>query len=267
MVFPIVKKFALKLIPDLDIKLAQAGIIDTQDDYISKVLKTSILMSIALVFISFLFVTSFYVVFLVIFFTPMFFVYLIHYVEFKIMKVRKEIDSEIIFATNFLIIELGSSVPMDKAFKNMETNYRVTGSYFGEIVNKVYLGTDMETAINETMVTVPSRNLRRILWQLLNSLKTGTDPTASLKRIVNLIVKDQKIAVDEYGKKLSPMAMFYMMISIIVPSLGITMFIIMATMIGLQLTMVHYLAIAFIIGFIQFMFLSMVKSMRPSLST
>ncbi len=266
MVHPIIKKFAKKIMPELDLKLKQAGIVDSVDSYIEKILKTSLFLSLALAFISFLFIPNILVFLTFLIYTPLLFIYLIRFVDFKIMKIKKEVDSEIIFAANFLIIELSSGVPLDKAFKNMEKNYKYSGSYFGDIIHKVYLGTDMEDAINETMIVVPSQNMRRILWQILNSLKTGTDPTDSLKRVVNHIVKDQKIAVDEYGKKLSPMAMFFMMVSIIIPSLGITMFIIMATMLGLNLSLIHYFSIALIIGFIQFMFLSIIKSLRPSLS-
>ncbi len=266
MVKPLFRKIAKKILPEIDLKLRQAGIIDSQDEYVGKILQTSFTLSIALTFITFLFVPTLLTILTFIIYLPLLFSYLIRYVDFKIMKIRKEIDSEIIFAANFLIIELESGVPLDEAFQNMEKNYRVSGSYFGDIVHKVYLGTDMEDAIKETMIIVPSPNLRRILWQILNSMKTGADSTKSLKKVVEHIVKDQKIAVEEYGKKLSPMAMFYMMISIIVPSLGITMLVVMSTMIGLNLSIGHYLAIALIIGFIQFMFLSMVKSSRPSLS-
>jgi hypothetical protein len=47
-------------------------------------------------------------------------------------------------------------------------------------------------------------------------------------------MKEQKISVQDYGKKLNPLAMFYMMIAIIIPSLGVTMIVVLATFLGLN---------------------------------
>jgi flagellar protein FlaJ len=148
----------------------------------------------------------------------------------------------------------------------MEKNYEYVGYYFGEILNKVYLGTSMEDAINETILIVPSPNLRRILWQIVNSMKTGTEVSHSLNSVIGQIVKEQAISIQEYGKKLNPLAMFYMTISIIIPSLGITMLVILATFIGIKITMTILLLLAGMIAFIQFMFLAMVRASRPSIS-
>ena len=57
-----------------------------------------------------------------------------------------------------------------------------------------------------------------------------------------------------------------MTISIIVPSLGITMLVILATFIGLKVTMPVLIVLAIVVGFVQFMFLSMIRSSRPSIS-
>ena len=182
-------------------------------------------------------------------------------------KQIKKIDEEIIFAGRFLIIELDSGVPMHRVFEDMERNYEVIGFYFGEIINKVYLGTNMEDAINETLLLSPSPNLRRIFWQILNSLKTGTDIGPSLNSVIDQIVREQDISIKEYGKKLSPIAMFYMMISIIIPSLGITMMVVLATFMGLKVTMPFFIVLAALIGLVQFMFLSMIRSSRPAMSS
>ncbi|MFT4260991.1 MAG: type II secretion system F family protein [Candidatus Woesearchaeota archaeon] len=259
-------KIVYYLVPELSIKLRQAGIADEPDDYIKKTVVSSFFAAIGLSFIFFLFFPSFSTFLTVFLLYPILFLYFLRYVDIKIQKLKRLIDQEIIFAGNFLIIELESGVPIHKAFENIEKNYEVVGVYFGDIINRVYLGTSLEDAINETMIISPSPNLRRILWQVLNSLRSGADIGASLTSVINHVVRDQQIAVKEYGKKLSPLAMFYMMVSIIVPSLGITMLIVLATFLGLNITMPVYLTIALILGFIQFMFLSMVQSQRPPIS-
>lgn len=253
-------------IPGLQSKLRQAGMYDEPEDYIKRIIFTSALLSIGICFVVFTFITSLtaFLLFPIIFI--MVFSYFVKFVDVKIEKIKKRIDEEIIFAGRFLIIELESGVPIYKIFEDMERNYEVIGYYFGEIVDKVYLGTAIEEAINDTIATSPSSNLRRILWQLLNSLRTGTDIGTSLNSVIDQIAREQNIAVKEYGKRLSPIAMFYMMVSIIIPSLGITMLVVLATFMGIPITMPYFIALAGCIGVVQFMFLSMIKSSRPAIS-
>jgi len=125
----------------------------------------------------------------------------------------------------------------------------------------------LEDAINDTLINTPSPNLRRVLWQILNSIKTGATVERSLNQIVDQIVREQQIAVKEYGKKLNPLAMFYMMISIILPSIGTTMLVVLATFIGLNITMPLFVMLAGLIAFVQFMFLSIIRSARPPITT
>ena len=254
-------------VPGLRLKLRQAGILQEPEDYIKNVLGTCILLAVGLFFVFFFFTLSFWSILIALVSLPMLFTYFIKFVDVKIEKIKKRIDEEIIFAGRFLIIGLESGVPIHKIFEDMEKNYEYVGYYFGEILNKVYLGTSMDDAISETINYSPSPNLRRILWQVMNSLKTGTEVSGALNSVIEQIIREQAIAVQEYGKKLSPLAMFYMTISIIVPSLGITMLVILATFIGLKVTLPILIVLAVLIAFVQFMFLSLIKSSRPSIST
>jgi archaeal flagellar protein FlaJ len=252
--------------PNLGMKLQQAGMIDTMDDYIKKTFRNSLTLAIALGFIIFMLVPKFIVFFFALLLTPLFFMYFMKYVDVKIDKIRKEIDQEIIYAGRFIIIEIESGVSIYNAIQNVEKNYEYVGKYFGDIINKVYLGTSIEDAINDTMINTPSNNLRKVLWQIMNSMKTGSDIGPSLNSVVGQIMKEQQISVQEYGKKLNPMAMFYMMVAIILPSLGVTMVVILATFMGLKIGLVTLIGIACMLGFVQFMFLTMIKSSRPPIS-
>ncbi len=260
-------QYLAKKIPGLNIKLRQAGMLETPEEYVKSTFMTALMLSIGVFFIFFFFTLSPLSIFIIPISIPLLFMYFIKYVDVKIERIRKKIDEEIIFAGRFLIIGLESGVLVHKIFEDMEKNYEYIGYYFGEILNRVYLGTTMEDAINETITINPSPNLRRILWQVLNSLKTGTEVGHALNSVIDQIVREQAISVKEYGKKLSPLAMFYMTVSIIIPSLGITMLVILATFIGLNITMPILIFLAVMIGFVQFMFLSLVKSQRPSIST
>lgn len=258
-----------KLMPSLSLKLKQADLKDTPEFFIKKTLMSSLYMAGGLMVFLFLVLsklgdfTKFLILATPIVFIVLF-VYFLRVPDVKILKKQREVNSEIVFAGRFLIIELESGVPLYNAFQNVTKNYPTIGKYFNDIVTKIDLGTQMEDALNETIGFTPSANFRKILWQIINSQKTGADMNKSLKSVVDQITQEQLIEVKEYGRKLNPLAMFYMIIAVILPSIGITMFIILSSFLNLTLTLPLLVTISFMLGFMQFMFLAMIKSSRPA---
>lgn len=259
-----------KLFPMLKLKLKQAGVDSKPEDFVKKTFLSAFYMTTLLVVFLFMLLAKLNVVKGVLFlivpliFFVMFF-YMIKLPDLIISRKEKEVSKEIVFAGRFIIIELESGVPLYNAMLNVSKNYEVIGKYFKEITDKVDLGTSMEDALNEAVEFVPSNDFRKILWQIINSMRTGSNISKSLYSVMEQITKDQITEVNKYGKKLNPLAMFYMIIAVILPSLGITMLIIMSSFIKFQLSLTILIVLACLLGFMQFMFISMVKFSRPAI--
>jgi len=252
-------------------QIKKANMNVSPDDFVKKTLLSAAYMSLGLLFIFFLglanfmqittliliILVSYPVIYLVMFF------YFLQIPYLKISRIDREINKEIVFAGRFLIVELESGVTLYDAMKSLHKSYPVVGAYFSEIINKVNIGTAIEDAVTESIESSPSDSITKILWQISNSLRTGSDIAQPLNTVVETLIKEQVIMVTEYGRKLNPLAMFYMLIAIIIPSLGVTMLTIISIFVGLQLNLVILLVIAGIMGFIQFMFITMVNSIRP----
>ncbi len=259
-----------KTFPGLKVKLKQAGMEYKPEDFIKKTFLSAFYMTTGLVVFLFLVLAKLNVlkgiVFLLIpiIFIVMFF-YMIRLPDVRISRKEKEISKEIVFAGRFIIIELESGVPLYNAMINVSKNYEAIGKYFKEITDKVDLGTSMEDALNEAVEFIPSNDFRKILWQIINSIRTGSDIAKSLYSVMEQITKDQITEVNKYGKKLNPLAMFYMIVAVILPSLGMTMLIILSSFIQFELSLTILLALAGFLGFVQFMFIAMVKFSRPAI--
>ena len=259
-----------KAFPMLRIKLKQAGMEDKAEDFIKKTFLSAFYMTTGLVIMLFLLLAKFNVLrgiaFLIVpvVFFVMFF-YMIRLPDIRISRKERDISREVVFAGRFIIIELESGVPLYNAMVNVSKNYDVIGKYFKEITDKVDFGTSMEDALNEAVEFIPSNDFRKILWQMINSIRTGSDVAKSLYSVMEQITKDQITEVNRYGKKLNPLAMFYMIIAVILPSLGMTMMIILSSFIHFELSLTILLALAGFLGFVQFMFIAMVKFSRPAI--
>ena len=224
-------KYIAHKFPYLQDDLKKANLSYTPDEFIQKTLISSGYMAFGILIIIFFLVANFFsgwglllfllatapIIFLMTFF------YFFQIPKIKISKLDKEINKEIIFAGRFLVVELESGVTLYDAMKNMAKNYPYVGAFFREIINKINIGTPIEAALTETIDLCPSQSLTKILWQISNSLKTGSDVAKPLRTVIETLIKEQQIMVNEYAKKLNPLAMFYMLIAIIMPSLGVTL--------------------------------------------
>jgi len=256
-------------IPQLGLKLAQAGIKDSPHRFIKKIAIVSLYYSLGiniLLLFAFLKYKALALVILILF--PISFLALFGFFlkvpEVKIKSKQREIDKELVYVGKFLLIELSSGVSLFDSLTSISHNFEAAGKFFKRISDKIRMGTPMEAALNEAIEEAPSNNLKKILWQINNSLQTGSDIATSLNIVLDQIAQEQLIEVQQYGKKLNPLAMFYMMLAVIVPSLGITMLVVLSTLIKFKINLFILIMIAFFIGFVQLMFINIIKSSRPA---
>lgn len=185
--------------------------------------------------------------------------------DVAISKQAKQIDKGVLFAGRFLLIKLSSGDPLIGAIEEASKNYGVASDYFGEIIRDVELGSTLEEALEKATRYCPSKHLKQILFQITNALKIGIDVTDFLEATIDEIADAQLIEIMKYGKKLSSLTMFYMLLAIIVPSLGMTLFVVIASLISINIDMMAFYVILVVLIFIQFMFITLFKSARPNM--
>jgi hypothetical protein len=98
-------------------------------------------------------------------------------------------------------------------------------------------------------------------------MKEGASINDILKNVIKNLTKEQIIQIEKYGSELNPLAMFYMMGAVIMPTLGITFLIIIISFIQIEESLVKllfYSLLGFVV-FFQTMFSGIVKTKRPTL--
>ncbi|MBN2422474.1 type II secretion system F family protein [Candidatus Woesearchaeota archaeon] len=263
--------FWMSLFPELDKKLKMAVIADSPKEFTKKSLKNALILSLGfsamfffladkmgwslaavpLIFISF---------FLGIFFLGM------KKPDAIIKKRGEEIDRDVLFAGRFLLIKLNSGKPLMNTLVEASQSYGVANKYFKEIVRQIELGTPMEKALDHASYYSPSEKFRKLLFQISNALKIGIDVTHNLQATLDEVVTEQMLEIKKYGKRLNSFTMFYMLMAIIIPSLGVTLFAILATITGIPIHNSFFFGMVFFIILIQLLFMSFFRSIRPHIN-
>jgi pilus assembly protein TadC len=261
--------------PGLKSQLDSAEVDLTVPQYLGISAKTTLIAFVVVLLFStsvmyFFNISNFYVYGLGIAFLFSFFVFMrqLMYPRMYSSRKSKNIEKNLISALQDMLVQLESGVPIYQILVNIaSTDYGMVSKEFRKAVKEINSGVPQVEALEHLIKKNDSEYFKRVLWQISNGLRSGSDMSVVIKDSIDNLNKEQSIQIQTYGNKLNPLIMFYMLIAVIIPSLGITFFIILASMIGLSSLMVKLLlsaAFVFII-LIQIMFLGLIKTRRPSL--
>jgi len=183
-----------------------------------------------------------------------------------IVKRQKEIDREVLFAGQYLLIKLYSGKPLLNALIDTTKSYGVASKYIKEIVDDIDTGSSIEKALQSAMTYSPSEKFRKILFHINNALRLGIDVTKPLSLVLDEITKEEEIGIKRYGKKLNTLVIFYMLAAVVIPSIGMTIFMVLSSFINFTITINHFLVAIIFIVIIEFLFISMFKMIRPAVN-
>lgn len=202
--------------------------------------------------------------FVVFFFVP--FWYVNFYPSLLAKRRVKDLEKNLLFALRHLLIEVRAGVPLFDAMVGVSKGYGTVSEEFSKMVEEVNSGRDQEDVLNEAAKRSPSLYFRRALWQVVNALQGGSDVSKALEAITDNFADRQINKINRYGEELNPWTMFYMIVAVILPSIGITFLIIITSLTGMNIPSIIFPLIILGLAMFQFFFMGFVKSKRPSVS-
>lgn len=257
--------------PNLKDELMMADIKKTPEEFLGLVAMNTVIYSILTTMVAGIFFMVLKIEYY--WLIPIFLLSLIFYYKFwmyypkvKMRQRERKIDKDLVFAGRHLVIALRSGVPLFDAMVGVTEGYGEVSREFAKIVERITLGEPPTQAIRNVVKYNPSKYFNRMALQIVNALNSGADVASSLDTVLDQIAQEQIIALKEYGQKLNPLSMFYMLFAIIFPSLGVVFITVLLSFTGGGLTAlgagVLIFAAIYLIG-AQLLFISMVESSRP----
>ncbi|MFH1442730.1 MAG: type II secretion system F family protein [Candidatus Micrarchaeota archaeon] len=180
-------------------------------------------------------------------------------------KRARKLENELVPAMRQMLIQVKSGVPLYEAMTGVCDGYGEVSLEFRKMVRRINAGIPMQDVLEEKSRFTSSLQFRRILWQIDNALKVGTDVGKALEEIITDLVAEKIDDIRRYGQELSPWTMIYMLAAIVTPSLGITMMLVIISFLGVDVPKIIFaVVLVFITGF-QLFFTDFVRSRRPAI--
>ena len=258
---------------DLELRYAEAGL--NGREYIASSIVSSIIFFFLILIISLLFLLNLqnkhpylFSFLIALVFTLFGFFQQLYYPKLISAKRVRSIEINLMPALQNILIQINSGVPLYEALVAVaNSNFGELSLEFKKAVKKISAGEDAIIALDNVALNNPSIFFRRTIWQLTNGLKAGGDISKVLKEVTRALSEEQLISIQRYGSQLNPLAMFYMLMAVIMPSLGITFIIIISSFVSLQekVTKLIFLGMILLVVFFQIMFIGLIRSKRPAL--
>lgn len=157
------------------------------------------------------------------------FFYLLHIFYPKIIakKVANEINRNLIFAVRDMLIQVSSGVPLYAAIGNVAGGeYGHVSMEFKRVAADIRIGLSMTVALENMALRTKSEFLKKASWQLITAMRAGANTATALRSIINTLLAYNMRLIKGYNADLNFMILAYMLISAVVPTIGITAMII-----------------------------------------
>lgn len=193
------------------------------------------------------------------------FLFLSFYPKLSATRKIKDIEKNLPYMLHHVLVQVRAGVPLYNTLVSIaKSDYGLLSHEIRRVVNEINTGKSEADALEILTRETPSFFFRRVMWQMINALKSGADIGNTMKEIVDNIAVEQRVAIKKYGSQLNPLALMYMLFAVIFPTLGITFLLVLASFTGMNLNL-EFILIG-IIGMLvlfQFMFVGLIKSRRP----
>ena len=188
-----------------------------------------------------------------------------YYPRILARKIVEDVDKDLVYALKDLLLQISSGVPLFDAMVNIsKSGYGVISKEFRRTVQDINAGEMQERALEKMALRTESEFLRRTIRQILTALKSGASLQAALKSVIKNLQQFQYSQVKSYTYELNLWVLLFIIISVAVPSLGITLLVVLSTFGGVSIDEGFILGLVAFCIFCEVALVEFIKSRRPA---
>jgi len=262
-----------KFFPDLKLELSQAELSYTEKEYGAIIVAMAVIYFLIGLIVATLFSIRFFPD--IIIFTGVMggiglglfiMIQVAFYPKVKGKQKIREIERNLIFALRTMTVEIKSGVSLFDSLNIIaQGDYGALSTEFKKAVQEIETGTMEEVALERIARYNPSVFFRRSIWQIINGMKAGADVSDVMEELVQTMLREEKLQITKYGNSMKLLSLMYMMLGVIIPSLGVTFLIVLSSFPQMQLGELLFWLLLIFMAIGEFLYLGILKSKTPNL--
>lgn len=179
-------------------------------------------------------------------------------------KKAEAVETNLVFALKEMLLQITSGVSIHKTIDNIgRQRYGVVSLEFAKASKDVRAGVPLQNALVRMTERNKSAFLERVVWQLNNGLRAGASMNVVLTSMINDATMAKRSRIRDFAGELNLWGLLFMTFAVAVPSIGLTMMIILSTFGGGSLKPPLFILFISVCFFLQMVVIGFVKSRRP----
>jgi flagellar protein FlaJ len=159
--------------------------------------------------------------------------FIIQYPKIQEDKINAQISNELPYALRQMVSELKSGKGLFDSLNAIAiSNYYGLSPQISRTLEEIKYGETTENALLNLSKRIKSEGLKRALYQIVGTLKTGGNLSYILNIIAEDISSDLRIKLKEYSQKLNAFVMIYTFVAVLAPVILLVMIIASSTILG-----------------------------------
>lgn len=177
------------------------------------------------------------------------------------------VDASLNYALKELVLQSKSGAGLFESFVSIaNSKYGAVTVAFDRMAREVNTGTPLILALERMVKRQRSEYFRKAGWQLINTVKTGSEIESTISPIIDELDSYQKTLIQNYSRELNLWSLVYMMFSVAIPTIGSTMLVILSVFANMGVGEGFFIGFAVACMVIQVIMIFLVKSRRPNVS-
>jgi pilus assembly protein TadC len=197
-------------------------------------------------------------------------IYLLAYIRYPSIiagKRGENMDTHLVFALKEMLLQVTSGVQLYRAIDNVsKQNYGTVSTEFAKVSQDVRAGIPLDRALLRMSQRNKSFLLDRVTWQISNGIKAGASMHVMLRSMIDDATMDKRSRIRDFAGELNLWGLLFMTFAVAVPSIGLTMMIILSTFGGGGMGPPIFVLFICVCFFFQIVVIGFVKSRRPVVS-
>lgn len=143
------------------------------------------------------------------------------------------IEQDLLFALRTMLIQISSGTSLFETIKSISrSNYGQVSREFEMVVKDINSGMSETEALERLAFKTKSEVLKKTIWQIITTLKSGGSLTNALHSQVDSLVELQRESIKRYSAELNLWTLVYLIVAAALPSLGVTFLVIASSISG-----------------------------------
>jgi len=192
----------------------------------------------------------------------------LHYIYPSILSrtVADSTDRMLLHVLRELSIESTSGVPLYNMIVNVSRgDYGTISDDLRTAVHEITAGERDITALEKIAKNTKSEGLKRMIYQITSSVRTGIGLTAALNSALGVMTAEQMRAVKEYGNSLNFYLLLYLLFAAVIPTIVMTFVSLLSSFGVFAISLDLLLGVVILSAIFQFILIGFMRVGRPEI--